>query len=1437
MPLFPLRGRRPPVRRRRPVQLRAERLERRLALSIAPGGIVIDDAAFTRAAALVDATAAEAAQATRWVVRTSPGVDVAAAAAMAGATASRPTGIVADTFVWEFPASAAGSIQGTLAAGAAGRSSGIVAAYPLVARQQQPRLVPNDPLFVNQWHLLNTGQGGGTAGEDANVTGVWDTYLGSGVTIAIVDDGLQRTHPDLISRYVATASYDFNGNDPDPTPLSTDAHGTAAAGVAAATGNNSLGVSGAAPGASLAGIRLIGGPADDLMEATALTYALADIDIYSNSWGPDDSGAELAAPGPLTLAALQQGVTNGRGGLGTIYVWAAGNGLESNDNVNYDGYANSRFTIAVTAIDNQGGQPFYAEPGAAILVAAPSNGGTLGITTTDLVGASGYEPAASGSGGDYTNTFGGTSSATPLVSGIVALMLEANPGLGWRDVQHVLLKSARRNDPGDADWSQNAAGHWVNHKYGFGTVDAAAAVALADTWTNVGPEVQASSGTQTVNLSIPDNDPTGISTSFSMPTDLTTEWVEVTFSATHPYRGDLEVVLTSPSGTRSVLAEQHSDFNDNYTNWKFTSARNWGESSAGTWTLTVRDLSAADVGTFDSWSLDVYGTTPIDVNRPTIAITTAASGPLLVGQSTTVTFTVSEAVTTFTGDMVAVTDGTLTGFTGSGTTYTATFTPTADAEGVATISIPAEAFANANGDLNRAASLDVSYDTMVPTVVVDTTAGSTLLAGSTALVTFSLSEPAASFGLESITSTGGSLSGLSVSDNTYSAIFTPTADYRGPATIGVAAGVFTDLAGNGNAAGNTISFTVDTVVPTLTITRMGSGTVTLGASVAISFTASDSTADFSATDVTVEGGLLTAFTGSASDYTATFTPTPGFQGTATIAVAGGIFTAGLGNPNEPTTLSFPVDAAPPELVITRTGSGPLLVGGSTTITFALSEAGTTFSTGLVTVSGGSLSSFTGGGTSFTATFTPTAGYEGLGRISVPAAAFSDAAGQPNAAATLEFPIDALAPSVGLSWSGPPVVLIGNDATILVTLSEQAAEFGPAAIQVTGGSLDNLVGSGTTFTARFLPATDFRGTATVAIRTGSISDLAGNGNPAEASVAIPVDTVAPTIIGFRASPPTARLGIGDAVVLEADFSEPVTPGGTVSIMLDTGRLVSLVVDALGSTARGVYVAAPGDVSNDLDVLSVAADDTLRSASGNVLAAILPPAAAGLAGRHAIVVDAAVRFVGNGGFSIDPTVIGDVNGQYRRVPLRFTTPVQGLSLTSLTLDLNGQPLSLRGARLTGSGASYLLSLPVTRLNPVGIYTLSIAPGSLVRATINGALATTAVSMRWGFGRSVGMVPDAPTGIAPVDVIRTGRRTSVVLTWQPPASNAGGPITRYTVHYRLAGTQRWLPVRAIVPMTGNRATISGVIVGSTYEFRVAATNAAGLGGYGVSTPFRVT
>src|SRR5690606_22059843 len=201
------------------------------------------------------------------------------------------------------------------------------------------------------------------------------------------------------------------------------------------------------------------GASTDANEASALSYQRQVIDIYNNSWGPSDSGTVLGGPGPLTSEALADSIANGRGGLGSIYVWAGGNGAEYGDNVNADGYANSRYTIAVAASTNYGTRASYSEYGSPLLVNAPSHGGSAAITTT-----------AYGSTGCNTS-FGGTSSAAPLVAGVVALMLEANPSLTWRDVQHILVQTAEKNAPGDSGWFNNGAGLHFNHAFGFGRVD------------------------------------------------------------------------------------------------------------------------------------------------------------------------------------------------------------------------------------------------------------------------------------------------------------------------------------------------------------------------------------------------------------------------------------------------------------------------------------------------------------------------------------------------------------------------------------------------------------------------------------------------------------------------------------------------------------------------------------------------------------------------------------------------------------------------------------------------------------------------------------------------------------------------------------------------------------------------------------------------------
>ena len=476
---------------------------------------------------------------------------------------------------------------------------------PLLDKSVSTRFEPNDPFYDDQWHLNNTGQTSGTSGEDANVTAVWNSYNGSGVVISVIDDGVEHSHPDLATNFLSQHSYDWCGDDPNPDPNSWEGHGTAVAGVAAGAGNNSIGVTGAAFGANIAGHRLIACGFTDSTAADALSYDNGDIDIYSNSWGPYDDGNRLEGPGPITVAAIEDSIYNGRSGLGNIYTWAAGNGLEANDNSNYDGYASLRYAIAVAAITHYGDQSWYSEPGANILVTAHSNGGTPdyeGITTTDITGTGGY------SGGDVTHDFGGTSSATPLVSGVIALILESNPDLTWRDVQNILVHSSRKNDANDSSWSVNGGGLTVSHKYGFGAVDAGAAVSLAENWTSSGEEVNATFGPFTENLAIDNGPSSWTEFNLSVPIDLSLESVDVIVDITHTARGELDIVLESPSGHQSWLAEVHDDNNADYSNWRFGTVQHWDESSQGNWTLKVRDsVTGSNSGTLNSWELIFHG--------------------------------------------------------------------------------------------------------------------------------------------------------------------------------------------------------------------------------------------------------------------------------------------------------------------------------------------------------------------------------------------------------------------------------------------------------------------------------------------------------------------------------------------------------------------------------------------------------------------------------------------------------------------------------------------------------------------------------------------------------------------------------------------------------------------------------------------------------------
>lgn len=504
------------------------------------------------------------------------------------------------------------------------RHPDILWAEVILARKHKPRAVPNDPLFSQQWTLKNSGQSGGTPGADANVLTVWNSgFHGENIVMSIVDDGVESGHPDLKDRIIPQAGYDYRDQDSDPEPEgaaganekglpNADSHGTAVAGVAAASGNNATGITGSAYAARMVPIRLIGGNTGDDQEAKAMTHRLDLVHISNNSWGGEDDGKTISAPGPLTVAAFESALSKGRNGLGTIFVWAAGNGGNENDNANNDGYANHPATIAVGALNDLGNRADYSEPGACLLVSAPSGNDMArspGSFTTDLIGERGYnrsDVASDIPDIDYTSTFNGTSSAAPLVSGVIALMLQVNPRLGWRDVQEILIRSAALTQPGNPGWGTNKAKIRFNHDFGAGRIDAAAAVELSRSWKNLGKRQSTRVGKKSGSSEIlPD---LGVFETFlPVSDDLRVEQVTLKLVATHQSRGELAVDLISPAGTVSHLFVPHPDTNPNIEH-RFTSVFCWGESARGDWKLRIQDTVAGNSGQVTDYQLEVFGT-------------------------------------------------------------------------------------------------------------------------------------------------------------------------------------------------------------------------------------------------------------------------------------------------------------------------------------------------------------------------------------------------------------------------------------------------------------------------------------------------------------------------------------------------------------------------------------------------------------------------------------------------------------------------------------------------------------------------------------------------------------------------------------------------------------------------------------------------------------
>src|SRR5690554_1318481 len=530
---------------------------------------------------------------------------------------------------------------------------------PAMWAATQTPIWPNDPLFPVQWHLHNTGNTPySVAGYDINVLPVWPDYSGKGQLVVALDDAFDETHPDLIANYRADLAWHLShhstgaGSRPWEEGLS---HGTSVAGLIAATANNGLGGVGVAWGAEITGYRYaiqldFDIPLEQnvyLLFSDSVAKAVEQgVDVYNNSWGtirPYPVAGEWQA---YMHAAARNLVELGRDGLGIITVFSAGNERDVGLNANYDPVVSMPWVIAVAAGGQDGGVVSYSTPGASVLITAPGSW-PASIVTTDWQSAYGSNRRHAEEG-DYTDRegtyFSGTSTAAPVVSGVAALMLEANSGLGWRDVQEILAYSARRAtfldrdaivDPSNSgefppyaldkafngahDW--NGGAHLVSHDFGFGHVDAHAAVRLAESWMKVSTlanlvEVNGEVGRR--ELAVEPGDQATATATFSSPYRV--EHMSVTVDLSTDHLPAITLELISPDGTVSRLIN-HPQPLDGYENpaplptrveYAMDSVQSWGENLAGTWTLRLTNDADGTVAHLNDWSITAYTAGAVD---------------------------------------------------------------------------------------------------------------------------------------------------------------------------------------------------------------------------------------------------------------------------------------------------------------------------------------------------------------------------------------------------------------------------------------------------------------------------------------------------------------------------------------------------------------------------------------------------------------------------------------------------------------------------------------------------------------------------------------------------------------------------------------------------------------------------------------------------------
>ena len=440
----------------------------------------------------------------------------------------------------------------------------------------------NDKFINRQWYLDDSS----LSHLSIDIYQVWQEYTGKGVKVGVIDTQIDFRHPELARAYDTGLDFNFATNTAnvviDPANL-PHYHGTFVAGMISAQVGNGQGTAGIADGATLVGLAVDYSSDGVVSQILAALDAAVKVDVVNNSWRFVSIFGDDFRRNPEYGNALAKLATEGREGLGTNIVFAAGNQGASGSS-NYNNFQNSPFSIAVGAVSADGTPARFTSLGANVLLSAAGRE----VISTDPDGK--FDEGS------------GTSYAAPQVSGVIALMLEANAELGYRDVQQILALSARREGLSDMalhgdGWQVNGAtnhnggGMHFSDAFGFGYLNAHDAVRLAESWTMQQTAANRAEFSREVKVgqTMVAGSTDRIAVDIEITQAMQVEHVQVALDFAWRFTADIDVWLVSPEGTRVRLVYDLPEDSGvgGLRGFKFSSVASMGELAAGTWRIEI----------------------------------------------------------------------------------------------------------------------------------------------------------------------------------------------------------------------------------------------------------------------------------------------------------------------------------------------------------------------------------------------------------------------------------------------------------------------------------------------------------------------------------------------------------------------------------------------------------------------------------------------------------------------------------------------------------------------------------------------------------------------------------------------------------------------------------------------------------------------------------